>query len=136
MATGPGPELDMNRAVVIVLFVIVGGIFFRTFFQNYISEPAHAADKQAYYLETMRANGGPPGPPITPGMPGYERVRRIYQYITTGDEQAKQWVLRDTKRRERGEHSLAIWGSLAVTCISIIIVVVGVRFPMLLYRWV
>ena len=133
MATGSGQELDMNRLVVIVLFLIVGGIFFRTFFQNYISEPARTADRQAHVLETLRTSGFRGSAP-TPGIPGYERARRVYQYATTGDEQDKQWVIQDAKRRKRAEHSLAIWGSLAVACISIIIIVVIVGLPMLLNR--
>ncbi len=133
MATGSGQELDLTRLVVIVLFLIVGGIYCRTFFHNYVSEPARAADSSARQLETIRTSGFPPGPAPTPGIAGYERMHRMYQYIATGDEQAKQWLTQDAKRRHRARHWVAIWGSLAVACISIIIVV-SVGLPMLLAR--
>ncbi|MCK4324794.1 MAG: hypothetical protein KAW89_09710 [Armatimonadetes bacterium] len=133
MATGPGEELDLTRVVVIVLFLIVGSIYCRTFFHNYVSEPARAADSSVRQLETMRTSGFAPGPAPTPGLPGYERMHRMYQYITTADEQAKRWLTQDTKRRHRARHWVAIWGSLAVACISFIIVV-SVGLPMLLER--
>ena len=133
MATGPGQELDMTRLVAIVLFLIVGGIFLRTFFQNYVSEPARAAEKMDGQLEIMRAQGGTAGPAPLPGLPGYERMHQMYQYVMTGDEQAKQRTIQLTKRDSRGNHALAIWGSLAVACVSIIIVVI-VGLPMLVDR--
>ncbi len=122
MATGSKQQLDRNRLAAIVLFLIVGGIFVRTFLHNYVSEPARLADRMAGELEKMRAAGSS----TIPSGPGRE-------YIMTGNEEAKQQIIRDVKRYSRDRHSLAIWGSLAVACISIIIVV-SVGLPMLLER--
>ncbi len=126
MATDPGHKLDQTRLVIIVLFLIVGGLLFRTFFHNYVSEPARAAAKQEGQLETARKAG----PAMIPGMVPAGPLR---EYITTGDEQIKQRLLQATKKEWRDKHSLVIWGSLTVACISIIIVV-SVGLPMLLAR--
>ncbi len=126
MATGPGKELDLTRLVVIVLFLIVGGIYCRTFFYNYVSGPARAADRVVGPIEKRQMFG--------PSMASPRLLRGpLRDYITTGDEQAKQRLIQDTKRRWRNRHSLEIWGSLAVACISIIIVV-SVGLPILLNR--
>ncbi len=126
MATGPRQELDLTKLVVIVLFLIVGAIYCRTFFHNYVSEPARAAGRVVGPIEKTQMFGPSMAPPMLPPGP-------MRDYITTGDEQAKQRLIQDTKRRWRDRHSLAIWGSLAVACISIIIVV-SVGVPMLLAR--
>ncbi len=126
MATDPGKKLDRTRLVVIVLFLIVGGLLFRTFFHNYVSEPARAAEKRERLLEAARKAGPAMIPPMVPAGP-------LREYVTTGDEQIKQRLLQATKKEWRDRHSLAIWGSLTVVCISIIIVV-SVGLPMLLAR--
>ena len=134
MATSSGQELDLTRLVAIVLFLIVGVIYARGFARHCFLEPARAAQEAQHGLETARA-GGPPPPIATPapGTPLYERFQRVQQYMQTGDEQAKRWLIRDAKRRYRAEHWLAIWGSLAVASVSIIIVI-STGLPMLLER--
>ncbi len=72
MATGPEQELDLTRLVAIVLFLIVGGLFARMFFHNYVSGPARAADTLVGRFEAMRTSGFNPGPPPIPGTAGYE----------------------------------------------------------------
>ncbi len=134
MATGPGQELDLTRLVAIVLFLIVGVIYARGFAHHYFFESARAAQRAQHGLETARASG--PLPPIAtpaPGNPLYERFQRVQQYMQTGDEQAKRWLIRDAKRRYRAKHWLAIWGSLAVASVSTIIVI-SAGLPMLLER--
>ena len=126
MATGSGQELDLTRLVVIVLFLIAGGLSGRTFFHNYVSEPARAVDCMISQLEKMREVGPSMIPPMIPPGP-------MGEYVTTDDEEAKRQVSRDAKRHSRAKHSLVIWGSLAVACISIIIVV-SVGLPMLRER--
>ena len=134
MATRSGQELDLTRLVAIVLLLIVGGIFARTFFRNYVSEPARVADTTVQYLEVSRASGrSPMPPPVPPGAPGYDLWYLNNEYIRTGDEQAKQQVIRIAKRNSRAKHSLAIWGSFAMACVSII-VVVSAGLPMLRQR--
>ncbi len=127
MATGSGQELDLTKLVAIVLFLIVGGVYCRTFFHNYVSEAARAADRVVGPLDEIRAAGS--ATTLLPRLePGPTR-----DYIATGDEQAKRQLIRDAKRGWRRGHSLAIWGSFAVACVSIIIVI-GVGLSMLLER--
>ncbi len=76
MATGPEQELDLTRLVAIVLFLIVGGLFARMFFHNYVSGPARAADTLVGRFEAMRTSGFNPGPPPIPGTAGYEQMHR------------------------------------------------------------
>jgi len=126
MATSSGQELDLTKLVAIVLFLIVGGMYCRTFFHNYVSEAARAADRVVGPLDEIRAAGS--ATTLLPLAPGPTR-----EYIATGDEQAKRQLIRDAKRGWRRGHSLAIWGSFAVACVSIIIVI-GVGLSMLLER--
>jgi len=137
MATDSGQELDLmdlTRLVVIVLSLIVGGIFFRTFFHNYVSEPARAAAGSIARAERHRTTGTLPlFPREGPASPFYEQAQLMHEYVITGDKQAKQRVIQNAKKRSRAKHSLAIWGSLAVACVSIL-ALVGAGLPMLLKR--
>ena len=126
MAPRSGQELDLTRLAVIVLFLIVGGIYCRTFFHNYFAGPARAANRVVSSIDMQRSGPSALAPSMVP--PG-----SIRDYVTTGDDEAKQRVIQDAKRDARDRHSLAIWGSLAVACISIIIVI-SVGLPMLLQR--
>ena len=134
MATVPGQELDLPRLVVIIVFLVIGGIYGWTFFRNYVSDPAQAAAGMARYLEEYRQRGILPNTPsilITPAA--QEEWQRTVQYITTGDKQAKKWVIQHAKRAWRGRESTEIWSSLIVVCISSIVVVIA-GLPMLLER--
>jgi len=131
VATRSGQELDMTRLTVIVLFLIVDVIFVRMFFHNYVSEPARAASLWMDRAETYRTRGVLPDLPLDgPRNPYYERAQLMRKYVMTGDEQAKQQIIQNAKRRERAKHALAIWGSLVMVCISTI-AVVGAGLPML-----
>ncbi len=135
MAARSGQELDMSRLVVIIAFLIVGGIYARTFFRNYVSDPASAAEGMARYLEEHRQRGIPPNRPmllITPA--DQEAYQRTVQYVTTGDKQAKKWLIQYRKGQWRAKHSTEIWSSLIVVCVSIIVVVIA-GIPILLDRW-
>ncbi len=128
------PALDVRRLAVVVLFLIIAIVYARTFVHYYFHQPAQAAKKAERGLETARAIGASALPtPPPPGTPLYEWSQQMTRYITTGDEQAKQWLIQDTKKLTRARYRLAIWGSLAVVCVSVIIVV-GVGLPMLLER--
>ena len=134
MATSSGQELDLTRLVVIVMFLIVGVIYARGFAHYYFFEPARKAELAERGFENARALGSLLGEqePL-PGSPYYEQRHRMHQYMKTGDEQAKRWLIQDAKTRSRAEHWLGIWGSLAVACISTIIVIIA-GLPMLLKR--
>ncbi len=126
MTANSGQELGLTKLVAIVLFLIVGGIYCRTFFRHYVSEPARSAERAVAPLEQMRAAGPSMIPPMIPPGP-------MREYVTTGDEQAKQLLIQEAKTRWRRAHALAIWGSFAVACISIIIVI-SLALSMLLER--
>lgn len=134
MATSSGQELDPTRLMVIVLFLIVGVIFVRMFFHNYVSEPARAVSLSMDRAETYRTRGVLPDLPMDgPANPYYEQARLMREYVMTGDKQAKRRLIQNAKRRERAKHSLAIWASFAMVCISVI-AVVGAGLPMLQER--
>ncbi len=134
MATGPGQELDPTRLMVIVLFLIVGGIFVRTFFHNYVSVPAKAVDLYVDRAETYRTRGVLPDLPMDgPANPYYKQAQLMREYVMTGDKRAKRRLIQHVKGRSRAKHPLAIWGSFAMVCISII-AVVGAGLPMLQER--
>jgi len=121
--------LDMHKIAVVVLFLIIAVVYARVFVRHYFLEPAHAVKIAESGLKTaIPVPGSPP-----PGTHFYEWSQRLNQYINTGDEQAKQWLLRDAKKQSRARHWLAIWGSLAIVCASVIIVA-SVGIPMLLER--
>ena len=63
MTTRYGQELDLTRLMVIVLFLIVGGLFGRMFFHNYISEPARRVGEKLERAEKYRTRG------LTPDLP-------------------------------------------------------------------
>ncbi len=123
--------LDAQKIGIIVLFSILAIICARGFLHYYFFAPARAAEMVRHHLETVRARGPQPGTPVLPPPPAhsalYERWWHGQQYLRTGDEQAKRWVIRDEKRRQRGKHWLAIWGSLAGICVSIAVIVSVVR---------
>ena len=134
MATRSGQELDPTRLVVIVMFLIVGGLFARTFFHNYVSVPAKTVGLAVERAEIYRTRGSLPGLPLDgPANPYYEQTQLMREYVMTGDKQAKRRLIQNAKGRERAKHSLAIWGSFAMVCISII-AVVGAGLPMLQER--
>jgi len=117
MATDLRLPLDVSRLVAIVLFLIVGGLFFRTFFHNYYTVPARDATNAVLYRESVESESERP-----PGMSPSPQ-----------EEQWKQRLSRNVKRHVRAQHSLAIWGSFAMVCLSIIAAVIA-GLPMLLER--
>jgi len=124
MATHSREPVDVNRLVIVVAFLIVGALFARMFFQNYVSGPAQSVDFALSRVEKVVTFG----PHVMASSPDLPQPMR--DYLNTGDEQAKQRWIEYMKRGYRDERSLAIWGSLAGACISIIIVV-SVGLPML-----
>jgi len=131
MLTSSEQELDLTRLVVIVMFLIVGSIYARTFFHNYVSKPASdvalVMDRCAQY----RALRALPDLPLDgPANPHYTQALLMREYLMIGDKRAKQRLVQNTKRSARAKHPLAIWGSFAAVCISII-AVVGAGLPVL-----
>jgi len=131
MATRSRQPLEVNRLVAMVLFLIVAGLFARMFFFNYVSAPAQRVDFLLGRVEQGLDLMGGFGPHMTARSPDLPQPMR--DYLNTGDEQAKQRWIQYVRSTWRDEHSLAIWGSLAGACISIIIVVI-VGLPMLQQR--
>ena len=131
MATRSGQELDVTRLTAIVLFLIVGGLFARMFFHNYVSVPAKAVALAMERAEHWRTTGTLPLLPLEgPASPHFEQAVLNHEYVLTGTKQAKRRLIQCAQRRSRAKHPLAIWGSFTMACISII-AVVGAGLPML-----